>query len=107
MQYLFRTAATGMFGYYCNLQQGCLDTAVTCSKGVWILLQLTAGVFGYCCNLQQGVFGYYCNLQQGCLDTAVTCSKGVWILLQLTAWVFGFAMFSSEDDKDLAREMEL
>ncbi|GJZ65935.1 zinc finger BED domain-containing protein RICESLEEPER 2-like protein [Tanacetum coccineum] len=46
-------------------EQGCLNNAVTCSRGVWILLQLAAGVFGY-----------YCNLHQGCLDTAATYSRG-------------------------------
>nr|GEZ83375.1 hypothetical protein [Tanacetum cinerariifolium] len=29
------------------LQQGCLDSAATCSSGVWILLRLAAGVFGF------------------------------------------------------------
>ncbi|GKC27898.1 SPA1-related 2-like protein isoform X1 [Tanacetum coccineum] len=51
MQYLFRTAAAGVFGCCCNLQQGCLDAAATCSTGVWMLLDTAAkvkyvGLFG-------------------------------------------------------------
>ncbi|GKA22127.1 hypothetical protein Tco_0708089 [Tanacetum coccineum] len=50
--------AAGVFGCCCNLQQGCLDAAATCSRGVWMLLQLAAGVFGCCCNLQQGCLDF-------------------------------------------------
>ncbi|GJV49102.1 hypothetical protein Tco_1439314 [Tanacetum coccineum] len=52
--------------------EGCLATAATCSRGVWIMLQLAAG-----------------------------CSRGVWILLQHAAGVFGFAVIFLNDPRPL------